>query len=62
MPANSPGQPRINKVVNLIESLNNSKEEADEVVEPPTEHSLALKDKDIMFVEAFEHKIGEREE
>ncbi len=46
----------------MIESLNNSKEEADEVVEPPTEHSLALKDKDIMFVEAFEHKIGEMEE
>jgi hypothetical protein len=49
-------------VVNLIESLNNSKEKAGEVVEPTTEHSLALKDKDNMFVEAFEHKIGETEE
>ena len=49
-------------VVNSIESLNTSKEETDEVVEPPTEHSLALKEMDIMFVVAFEHKIGEAEE
>ena len=49
-------------VVDLIESLNTIKEEADDDVEPPTEHSLALKDKVLTFDEAFEHKIGEAEE
>ena len=49
-------------VVDLIESLNTIKEEADEDIELPTEHSLALKDKVITFVEAFKHKIGEVEE
>jgi hypothetical protein len=45
--------PRINLVVDSIERLNTIKEEADEDVEPPTEHSLALEDKVITFVEAL---------
>lgn len=49
-------------LVDLIESLNTIKEEADENSETPVKHSLALKDKVIIFVEAFKHKIGEDEE
>ena len=47
----------------LIESLNNIKEETDENVEQPTQHSLELENKVITFAEAFfENKIGEEEE
>ena len=49
-------------VVDSNESLNTIKEEAGENIEPPTKHSLALKDKVIMFVEAFKHKIEKEEE
>jgi hypothetical protein len=46
-----------------VESLNNIKEEADENVEQPTQHSMELEDKVITFAEAFfENKIGEEEE
>ena len=42
--------------------MNTIQEEADEDVEPLTDYSLALKDKVITCVEAYEHKIGEAEE
>ena len=54
--------PRINMLVDLIESLNTIKEEADGNSETSVKHSLALKDKVIIFVEAIKHKIGEDEE
>ena len=47
--------PQINMVIDSIESVNTIKEEADEGVEPPTKHFLALEDKVNTFVEAFEH-------
>ena len=57
--------PWINMVLDSIESLYTINEEANENVEPPTIHSLALKLKDnkvIPFVKAFKHKNGQEED